>query len=171
MGDFDKYLDEAKDLAKEAGEAAKTVAGEVVDKAKKLTEEGSAAREIARNAKEQATAISGGIRERVRSAMQDAGAGKEIKQGVSELEALPEFEGSILYSMEIEALISDLKRLDLIINDDRMDKDSVAAEIKKVIEKVQPSDEPQTDDLEQQWIARAKDIAFNACLRALDALA
>ena len=62
MGDFDKYLDEAKDLAKEAGEAAKTVAGEVVDKAKKLTEEGSAAREIAKNAKEQATAISAGIR-------------------------------------------------------------------------------------------------------------
>lgn len=169
MGDFDKVLDDAKELAKDAGDAAKIVAGEVVGKAKKLTEEGSKTREIVREAREKTTAITGGIKGKVQGAMRDAGAGREIKLGISELELLPGFEGSIVYSMEVEALVNDLKRLDAIVTDDRMDKDSKAEEIKKVIEKVLPSSE-QTDDAEQLAIARAKDIALNACLRALDAL-
>ena len=171
MSDFNDYLNKAKDLAEDASDGAKDLASEVMSKVRELTDDGNKVRELKESAKEQASSLTLGAKEKLQGLFQDAGAGKEIKQGIIELEALPEFEGSILYSMEIQALISDLKRLDLIINDDRMDKDSVVEEIKRVIEKVQPSDEPQTDDLEQQWIARAKDIAFNACLRALDALA
>lgn len=171
MSDFNDYLNKAKDLAEDASEGAKDLAGEVVSKVREFTDDGKKVRELKESAKEQASSFTIGAKEKLQGFFQDAGAGKEMKLGISELEDLPEFEGSILYSMEIQALISDLKRLDLIINDDRMDKDSVVEEIKRVIEKVQPSDEPQTDDLEQQWIARAKDIAFNACLRALDALA
>ena len=39
MGKFDEYLGRAKDLAAEAGDAAKTVADDVVSRAKDLTEE------------------------------------------------------------------------------------------------------------------------------------
>jgi len=72
--------------------------------------------------------------------------------------------------MELQSLLSDLRRLDLIISDDRMDKASVEEEIKKVITKVQPASDVPEDDAEQQAIEKAKDIAFNACLRALDTL-
>ena len=171
MGTFEEYLDKAKDIAEDASEGARDFADEVMSKVKDLTDDGKKVKELKQNAKEQASSLTLGAKEKLQGLFQDAGACKEIKQGISELEALPEFEGSILYAMEVQALVSDLRRLDLIINDDRMDKDSVVEEIKRVIEKVQPSDEPQTDDLEQQWIARAKDIAFNACLRALDELA
>ena len=171
MGTFEEYLDKAKDIAEDASEGARDLADEVMSKVKDLTDDGKKVRELKQNAKEHASSLTFGAKEKLQGLFQDAGACKEIKQGISELEALPEFEGSILYAMEVQALVSDLRRLDLIINDDRMDKDSVVEEIKRVIEKVQPSDEPQTDDLEQQWIARAKDIAFNACLRALDTLA
>lgn len=170
MGDLDKYLDKAKDFAEDAVDGAKDFAEEVMDKVNELTDDGKKVRELKKNAKEQASTLTHGAKEKLQGIFQESGARSEIKQGISELEALPEFDGSILYSMELQALISDLKRLDLIVNDDRMDKDSVVEEIKRVIEKVQPSAEPQTDDAEQQAIARAKDIAFNACLRALDAL-
>ena len=171
MGTFEEYLDKAKDIAEDAADGARDFADEVTSRVRELTDDGKKVRELKQNAKEQASSLTLGAKEKLQGFFQDAGASKEIKQGISELEALPEFEGSILYAMEVQALISDLRRLDLIINDDRMDKDSVVEEIKRVIEKVQPSSEPQTDDLEQQWIARAKDIAFNACLRALDTLA
>ena len=171
MGKFDEYLDKAKDIAEDAEDGAKILAEEVSSKVRELTDDGKKVRELKKNAKEQAASLTLGVKEKVRGAMQGGGAGKEIRQGVSELEALPEFEGSMLYSMELEALISDLKRLDLIINDDRMDKDSIVIEIRRVIEKVQPSSDVQPDDAEQQAIERAKDIAFTACLRALDALA
>lgn len=171
MGTFEEYLDKAKDIAEDAADGARDFADEVTSRVRELTDDGKKVRELKQNAKEQASSLTLGAKEKLQGFFQDAGASKEIKQGISELEALPEFEGSILYAMEVQALASDLRRLDLIISDDRMDKDSVVEEIKRVIEKVQPSDEPQTDDLEQQWIARAKDIAFNTCLRALDALA
>ncbi|MBE6028197.1 MAG: hypothetical protein E7227_06320 [Clostridiales bacterium] len=171
MGTFEEYLDKAKDIAEDAADGARDFADEVTSRVRELTDDGKKVRELKQNAKEQASSLTLGAKEKLQGFFQDAGASKEIKQGISELEALPEFEGSILYAMEVQALASDLRRLDLIISDDRMDKDSVVEEIKRVIEKVQPSDEPQTDDLEQQWIARAKDIAFNACLRALDTLA
>ena len=171
MGTFEDYLDKAKDIAEDAADGARDLADEVTSRVRELTDDGKKVRELKQNAKEHASSLSLGAKEKLQGLFQDAGACKEIKQGISELESLPEFEGSILYAMEVQALVSDLRRLDLIINDDRMDKDSVVEEIKRVIEKVQPSVEPQTDDLEQQWIARAKDIAFNACLRALDTLA
>lgn len=172
MGTFEEYLDKAKDIAEDAVDGAKDFADEVVSKARELTDDGKKIRELKQNAKEQASTLTLGAKEKLQGFLMDSGACKEIKQGISELEALPEFEGSILYSMEVEALISDLKRLDLIISDDRMDKDSVVEEIKRLIEKVQPSAEPDIDASEEQLaIERAKDITFNACLRALDALA
>ena len=171
MGDFDKFLDEARNLAEDAVDGAKILAEEVTSKAKELTQEGSKAREIAKNAKGQASSLTQGAKEKLQGFLGGSGACKEIKQGISELEALPEFEGSIVYSMELQALVSDLKRLDVIISDDRMDTASIIEEIKSVIEKVQPSAEADIEATdEQQAIARAKDIAFNACLRALDAL-
>ncbi len=171
MGTIEEYLDKAKDIAEDASEGAKDFAGEFMSKVKEFTDDGKKVKELRQNAREQASSLTLGAKEKLQGLFQDTGAGREIKQGIAELEALPEFEGSILYSMEIQALISDLKRLDLTINDDRMDKASVLEEIRKVTEKVQPSADPQADDAEQQAIARAKDIAFNACLRALDALA
>ena len=170
MGKFDEYLEKAKDIAEDAGEGAKDLAGELKSKVKELTDDGRKVKEFGQNAKEQASSLSFGAKEKLQSIFQDAGAGKEIKQGISELEALPEFEGSILYNMELQTLESELKQLDLIIKDDRMDKNSVVEEIKRVIEKVQPSAAAEGDDPEQQAIARAKDIVFNACLRAMDAI-
>jgi len=170
MEKFEEYLNRAKDIAEDAGEAAKDVMGEVVSRAKELTEEGSKARELVKNAKDQASAASLSVKEKIQEALQDSKAGKEFSPGIAELEALPEFEGSILYTMELQSLLSDLRRLDLIISDDRMDKASVEEEIKKVITKVQPASDVPEDDAEQQAIEKAKDIAFNACLRALDTL-
>ena len=171
MGTFEEYLDKAKDIAEDASEGAKDFADEVRSKVKELTDDSKKVKELRQNAKEQASSLTIGAKEKLQGLFKDTGAGREIKQGIAELEALPEFEGSILYSMEIQALISDLKRLDLTINDDRMDKDSVLEEIRKVTEKVQPSADPQADDAEQQAIERAKAIAFDACIRALDAIA
>lgn len=171
MGTFEEYLEKAKDIAEDAREGAKDLAEEVESKVKELTDDGRKVRELKQSAKGQASSLTLGAKEKLQGFFQDAGACKEIKQGISELEALPEFEGSILYSMEIQALISDLKKLELIVSDDRLDKDSVTEEIKRVIEKVQPSAEVQADDAEQQAIERAKAIAFDACIRALDALA
>ena len=141
MGKLDEYLGKARDAAGTAGDAAKNVAGEFVSRAKEL------------------------------AVVQDALAGKEIKQGISELEALPEFEGSIVYRMELDALISDLKSMYLLINDKRLDDPSVAEEITKVINKVRPSDEPQIDKTdEEQAIDNAKAIAYSVCVKALEAL-
>ena len=88
MGKFDEYLDRAKDLAAEAGDAAKTVADDVVSRAKDLTEEGSAARELAKSAKGQAVSIAEGAKEKVQGLMQDVRAVKDIGLGIAELEAL-----------------------------------------------------------------------------------
>lgn len=129
------------------------------------------AKEIAKNAKDHASAASLGVTEKVQGMLQDTRAGKELRQGITELEALPEVEGSIMYTMELETVTNYLRSLILIINDKRMDKDSSVEEIKKVIEKVQPS-AVQQDELtdEQKAVESVKAIAFNACLRALDAL-
>ena len=70
--------------------------------------------------------------------MQDAKAVKEIKQGIIELESLPEVEGSILYTMELESMKNNLKSLLLIISDNRLDDASVEEEIKKAMGKVHP---------------------------------
>ena len=44
---------------------------------------------------------------------------EEIKQGIAELEALPEIEGSIIYTMEIQTLVNNLRALYLLIDDER----------------------------------------------------
>ena len=170
MSNFEEYFDKAKDIADDAREGAMDVADEVMSKVRELTDDGRKVKELKKNAKEQASSLSLGVKEKVQGFFQDAGAAGEIKKGIAELEALPEFEGSILYSMEIQALISDLKRLELIINDGRMDKDSVIEEIKRVVEKVQPAAEIEAGNLEQLSIEQAKAISFNVCLRALDAI-
>ena len=170
MSDFNDYLNKAKDIAEDASEGAKDFAGEVVSKVRELTDDGKKVRELKESAKEQASTLTSGAKEKLQGFFQDAGAGKEIKQGISELEDLPEFEGSILYSMEVQALVSDLKRLDLIIHDERMDITSVMEEINNVMEKVQPSAELDTDATDEQLaIENAKAIAYNACARALEA--
>ena len=170
MDTIESYLDKVKDIAEDAKEAAKEIAGEVVSEAKELTEEGSKAREIVRNAKEQAAAGTQGVKDKIQDVLQDSRAGKELSLGIAELEALPEVEGSILYTMEVESMIRYLKSLSLVIDDKRMDKASAEEEIKEVIAKVQPAAEVKEDNAEQQAIEKAKDITFNACLRALDAL-
>lgn len=169
MGKFDEYLDRAKDLAAEAGDAAKTVADDVVSRAKDLTEEGSAARELAKSAKGQAVSIAEGAKEKVQGLMQDVRAVKDIGLGIAELEALPEVEGSILYTMEFETVINSLKSLQLTIGDNRLDDRSVAEEIKKTMEKVRP-DETQQASEEELAINNVKTIAYNACERALESI-
>ena len=188
MGKFDEYLDRAKDLAAEAGDAAKTVADDVVSRAKDLTEEGSAARELAKSAKGQAVSIAEGAKEKVRGMMQDARAVSVIAQGISELEALPEVEGSILYTMELETIINSLKSLQLTIGDNRLDDRSVAEEIRKTMDKVRPDGlqpvpeaslpespmqqvpVPGEPVSEEQAINNAKTIAYNSCAGALETL-
>ena len=181
MGTFDEYLERAKDLADNAGEVAKKAAGDVVSKAKELTEEGSEARKLVKNAREEASALSLGAKEKVQGMLQDARAVKKIKQGLSELEALPEIEGSILYQMEIESLVNYLRALSLLIDDKRLDDDSVAEEIRKVMDKVQPSAEATAEESalqeeagqlsdEERAIENAKEIAYNACKRAMETL-
>ena len=176
MGKFEEYLDKAKDLAEDAGDVAKHLAGDVVNRARELTEEGSKARELAKSAKEQSATLALGAREKIQGVLQDARTGKEIGLGIAELKNLPEFEGSILYTMELEAMINDLNGLVLYINDGRLDDASVAQEISKVMAKVQPAPAPESEEAEQQMtdeqkaIERAKSIAFSACSRALEAL-
>ena len=101
----------------------------------------------------------------------DSKAGKEIRQGIGQLEALPEFEGSIVYKMELEAAFSYLRSLTLIIDDGRLDKDSVVEEIMKVIDKVQPAEAP-LDEVteEQQAIENVKAVVSDACTKALEEL-
>lgn len=170
MDTLDDYKKKVKYFAEDASEAVKDIAGEVVNTAKELTEEGSKARELARSAKEQASASTLGVKEKIQDVLQDSRAGKELSLGIAELEALPEVEGSILYTMEVESMIRYLKSLSLVIEDKRVDKASAEEEIKEVITKVQPAAEVKEDDAEQQDIEKAKDITLNACLRALDAL-
>ena len=176
MGTFEDYLERAKDLAEDAGEIAKKAAGEAVDRVKELTEEGSKAREMVKNAKEESAALAFGAKKKVEGMIQDARAIKEIKQGIIELEGLPEFEGSIIYSMELEAMKNDLNALMLFIGDGRLDDASVVEEIKKVMGKVKPApfvqaeadgqQTPQPTE-EEQAIEKVKAIAYDACVRAL----
>ena len=147
---IDSYLKKAKYFAEDASEAIKDVADEVVSKAKELTEEGSKARELAKSAKDQASASAFGVKEK--------------------LQALPEVEGSIVYTMEVESMIRYLKSLSLVVEDQRVDKASAEEEIKEVIAKVEPAAEVNEENAEQLAIEKAKDITLNACLRALDAL-
>ena len=153
MGRYDDYLEKAKDMAES-----------VVNKAKEMTGEGSKARE-------QASAIAFGAREKVNGLLQDARAVKEIRQGISELEALPEFEGSILYNMELETMIRDLNGLLLIINDNRLDDASVTEEIRKVMSKVQPDLRRKRINWQKVAVAteKAKAATYSACERALEA--
>ena len=145
--------------------------------------------EYLERAKDQSAAMTLGAREKVQGVLQDAGAVKEIAKGIEELEALPEFEGSILYNMELQTMLSDLRSLQLIVKDNRLDDDSVEEEIREVMEKVKPAAaqagaieaaetqaegtgaaetaEPITED---QAINNAKMIAYNACVRALEAM-
>ena len=195
MGKIDEYLDRAKGLAGDAGEVAKNIKGEVVSKAKELTAEGSKVRELTQSAKDQTAAITLGAREKVQGVLQDAKAVKEIKQGIIELESLPEFEGSILYTMELESMKNNLNSLLLIISDNRLDDASVVEEIKKAMGKVQPAgsavpEAPETAGTqgegeasvldgpvtyepvldEQHAIDKAKVVAYSACVRALATL-
>ena len=103
--------------------------------------------------------------------LQDARAGKEIRQGIDQLENLPEFDGSIVYKMELEAAVNSLSSLLLSINDSRLDNESVAEEIRKVMNKVQPSADSQEEATEeQQAIEGVKAIAYRSCKGALEAL-
>lgn len=175
MGKFEEYLDRAKDLAEDAGDAAKKFAEDVRSKAKELADEDSKVKELAQGAREQAAAISFGAKEKMQGALQDVRAGKEIKAGIAELENLPEFEGSIIYKMELEAMINDLRKLMLFIEDNRLDDVSVIEEVGKVMAKVQPAavneaeEAPELTD-EEKAIENAKTIAYSACTRALTVL-
>ena len=144
MGKIEEYLGKARDVAEEAGGKAKEFAGDVAS----------------------------GAKEAVNEAFKDVKAAKELKQGITELEALPPLEGSLLYNMEFEATRNYLNGLALIIEDGRLDAASIEEEIRKVIVKVQPDAEDQAGEPteESQAIGKAKAIAFDACLRALDAL-
>ena len=178
MGRIEEYLERAKDLAEEAGDAAKNLAGEAFGKAKELTEEGGKVRELAKTAKDQTAAVTLGAREKVGGIIQDAKAVKEVKLALAELEALPE-DGSILYKMDLEAIINDMNKLALYITDNRLDDASVAEEIRKVMAKVKPDDltealqgenaEEQLSD-ENLLIQKAKTVAYGACVKALEAV-
>ena len=181
MGKLEEYIGRAKDLAEDATDAAKTVAGEVMDRAKDLPEEKGKVRELTQSAKEQAAAISFGAREKVQGIVSDAKAVKEISIGIEELQAMPEVEGSILYTMEHEAMINYLKSLMLFINDRRLDNASVEEEIRRVMEKVKPAEMPAADAVqaeaptpelseEEMAIENAKTLAYSACTRAIEAL-
>ena len=176
MGTFEEYLERAKDLAEDAKEGAKDVFGEVVSRAKEVAEEGSEARKFVQNAKEETAAIAFGAKEKVQGIIQDAKAIKEIKQGIAELEALPEIEGSIIYTMEIQTLVNNLRALYLLIDDKRLDDATIEDEIRKTMVKVVPDAEKQAEGEaqpkteEEQAIENAKVIAYSACIRALEPL-
>ena len=176
MGIFDQYFEKAKDLAEDARDGAKDVYDEVMSRAKEVAEEGSDARKLVQSAKEQSAAAAKGAKEKVQGMIQDAKAIKEIKQGIAELEALPEIEGSIIYTMEIQTLVNNLRALYLLIDDKRLDDETVAGEIRKTMVKVVPDAETQKGDAAQQKteeekaIDNAKVIAYNACVRALESL-
>ena len=51
MGKLEEYIESAKALAEAASDAAKTVAGEVMDRAKDLSEEKGKVRELTQSAK------------------------------------------------------------------------------------------------------------------------
>ncbi len=176
MGKFDEYLERAKDIADDAKDGAKDVLDEFVSRAKEVAEEGSEARKIVESAKEKSAAIAFGAKEKVQEIIQDARAIKEIKQGIAELEALPEIEGSIIYTMEIQTLVNNLRALYLLIDDDRLDDETVAGEIRKTMVKVVPDAEKQTEEpvqqksAEEQAVENAKMIAYSACVKALDSL-
>lgn len=109
-------------------------------------------------------------KEMMQGAINDSKAGKELQAGIAALEALPAFEGSMLYTMEFETIMTYLRTLGLVVEDGRMDNASVKEEVRKVIEKVQPASAVPEDDAEQQAIEKAKAVAFDTCLRVLDAL-
>ena len=191
MGKLEEYLERAKDIAEEAGDVAKNFAGEAMSKAKELTEENARVRELTQSAKEHASTISLGAREKVQGIVSDAKAVKELSIGIEELQAMPEVEGSILYTMEHESMINNLKSLMLFINDRRLDDASVEEEIRRVMEKVKPAEMPAQDadqavalvadaemeaapapelSEEEQAIENARIIAYSACTRAIEAL-
>ena len=176
MGTFEEYLERAKDLAEDAKEGAKDVFGEVVSKAKEVAEEGSDARKFVQNAKEETAALAFGAKEKVQGIIQDAKAIKEIKQGIAELEALPEIDGSIIFTMEIQTLVNNLRALYLLIDDKRLDDATIESEIRKTMVKVVPDAEKQGEAAaqpkteEEQAIENAKVIAYSACIRALESL-
>ena len=175
MGKFNEFLERAKDLADDASEGARDVFGEFKSRAKEVAEEGSEARKIVENAKEQTTTLAKGAKEKVQGLLQDAKAVKEIKQGIAELEALPDVEGSIIYSMEIQTLVNNLRALYLLINDERLANETVAGEIKKTMVKLETGDgslSPEGGQKTEEDLAieNAKSIAYNACIRALDSL-
>ena len=133
--------------------------------------------EAVKEAKEESAALAFGAKKKVEGMIQDARAIKELKQGVEDLEALPEVEGSIIFTMEKETLVNSLRGLYLLIDDKRLDDATVEQEIRKVMVKVVPAetgddtlaaDEPKSE--EELAIANARNIAYSACLRALDSL-
>ena len=190
MDKFEEYFDKAKDFADDAREGMKDFFGEAVDMAKDLTDDGAkvkeftenargqavsltkSAKEFTQNARGQAASLTQSAKEKIDGMLQDTRAGKEIKQGLTELENLPEFEGSIVYSMELQSMVSELRALYLLINDNRLDDEAVIDEIKKAMGKVQPeaADSEASLSDEQKAIETAKAVAYGACQRALDVL-
>ena len=172
MDKFEEYFDKAKDFADDAREGMKDFFGEAVDMAKDLTDDGAKVKEFTENARGQAASLTQSAKEKIDGMLQDTRAGKEIKQGLTELENLPEFEGSIVYSMELQSMVSELRALYLLINDNRLDDEAVIDEIKKAMGKVQPeaADSEASLSDEQKAIETAKAVAYGACQRALDVL-
>lgn len=118
-----------------------------------------------------------GAREKAQGIINDAKAGSEIRQGIALLEAMPEVEGSIVYKMELQTAVNSLKSLLLVIEDSRMDTASAEEEIREVMDKVRPADaetaeEPDiTEGSEEQLAIQAvKEVAYDACAKALEAL-
>ena len=181
MGKINEYLERAKDLAEDAGEVTKDIAGEVTGKAKELMDDHSKAKELVKSAKDHTSAITLNAKEKVQGMLQDVKAVKEISLGISELEAMRDTDDSILFKMELETMLNYLKNLVLVIQDGRMDDESVAEEIREVMDKVRPSGDAQADTQadtqtelqtdsqtdEDPAIERAKEIAYEACARAL----
>ena len=101
MGKIEEYLGKARDVAEQAGDKAKEFAGEVTS----------------------------GAKDAVNEAFKGKKASKELRQGITELEALPPLEGSLLYNMEIEAIGNYLNALALIIEDGRITESGTHSEL------------------------------------------
>ena len=174
MDKFEEYFEKAKDFADDAKEGMMDLFGEAMEKAKELTDDGDKVKKFTENARGQAASLTQSAKEKVEGILQDTRAGREIKQGLTELENLPEFEGSILYSMELQSMINVLRALYLLINDNRLDDASVIEEIKKAMVKVQPevmdADADAGVSEETKAIEAAKTIAYCACERALSVM-
>ena len=137
MGNYDEYLEKAMDLKDKAEVVAKDLKGKAIDAA------GDLADKLGDRSNDRSGSVFDGAKEMVFGKVQDARAGKEIRQGLAELQALPELEGAILYSMELGSMVNYLNSLLLVIDDNRLDEESVLLKIREVMAKVEPAAMPE----------------------------